>query len=229
MALLTSKETASDNEMAKDFYFPTSKRALIIFTKNPELGKVKTRLAKTVGDQNALEIYKFLLKHTMEITKNLKVDKYVFYSENIYKDDIWNSEIFRKKLQSGSDLGERMSNAFSEIFSMGYEIAVIIGSDMMDLQSQDLKTAFDTLQNHRYVIGPAKDGGYYLMGMKEPNPNIFRDKKWSSDTVLSDTLNDLTQEDYILLEEKNDIDHYEDLENEEAFQTFLPSHLNNIQ
>lgn len=227
MALLTTKETARDNEMAKDFYFPTSKRALIIFTKNPELGKVKTRLAKTVGDQNALEIYKLLLKHTMEITKSLKVDKYVFYSENIYKDDIWKPEIFRKKLQSGNDLGERMNNAFSEIFSMGYEMASIIGSDMFDLQPQDLETAFDILENHRYVIGPAKDGGYYLLGMKEPNPKIFQDKKWSSETVLSDTLNDLTLEDYILLKERNDIDHYEDLENEDAFRKFISSHLNN--
>ena len=229
MAFLTSRKSASDNEMAKDFYFPTSKRALIIFTKNPELGKVKTRLAKTVGDQNALEIYKLLLQHTMEITKNLKVDKYVFYSENIHKKDIWNPDIFRKKLQSGNDLGERMSNAFSEVFSMGYEMAIIIGSDMFDMKTQDLEIAFETLQNHSFVIGPAVDGGYYLLGMKEPNPNIFRDKKWSSDTVLKETLDDLIQQDYILLKERNDIDHYEDLKNEAAFQKFIPSHLKNNQ
>lgn len=229
MAFLTSRKSASDNEMAKDFYFPTSKRALIIFTKNPELGKVKTRLAKTVGDQNALEIYKLLLQHTMEITKNLKVDKYVFYSKNIHKEDIWNPDIFRKKLQSGNDLGERMSNAFSEVFSMGYEMAIIIGSDMFDMKTQDLEIAFENLQNHSFVIGPAVDGGYYLLGMKEPNPNIFRDKKWSSDTVLKETLDDLIQQDYILLKERNDIDHYEDLKNEAAFQKFIPSHLKNNQ
>ena len=112
MALLNSKETSSDNEMAADFYFPSSKKALIIFTRNPELGKVKTRLAKSVGDESALEIYKFLLKHTVAITKNLNVDKYVFYSENIHRDDIWDPEIFRKKLQTGTDLGEKMQNAF---------------------------------------------------------------------------------------------------------------------
>ena len=226
MAVLTSKETSSDNEMARDFYFPTSKRALIIFTKNPELGKVKTRLAKSVGDETALEIYKFLVYHTMEITKNLKVDKYVYYSENIHKDDLWNPEIFRKKLQSGGDLGERMNNAFSEIFAMGYEMTIIIGSDMFDMQTEDLGTAFDTLESRRFVIGPATDGGYYLLGMKEPNPRLFQNKKWSTETVLEETLNDLRDEDYLLLKERNDIDHYEDIKDEEAFQKFLPSHLN---
>src|SRR5690554_224775 len=89
MALLTSKDTTSDKEMAFDFHFPTSKKALIIFTRNPELGKVKTRLAKSVGDESALNIYKFLVQHTVEVTKNLNVDKYVFYSEEIHKNDAW--------------------------------------------------------------------------------------------------------------------------------------------
>ena len=225
MALLSSKSIASDNEMARDFYFPTSKKALIIFTKNPEIGKVKTRLAKSVGDESALDIYKFLVHHTKEITKDLKVDKYVYYSENIHKDDIWNPDIFRKKLQSGKDLGERMNNAFSEIFAMGYKMAIIIGSDMFDMETEDLGTAFDTLESHRFVIGPAADGGYYLLGMKEPYPKLFQNKEWSTDTVLNQTLKDLKDVDYILLKERNDIDHYEDIRNEEAFQKFLPSHL----
>lgn len=227
MAILTRKDTKSENEMARDFYFPTSKRALIIFTKNPELGQVKTRLAKTVGDESALDIYKFLVNHTMEITKELKVDKYVYYSEDIYKDDIWNAELFRKKLQTGTDLGERMNNAFSEIFAMGYKMAIIIGSDMFDMKTEDLGMAFDTLESRGFVIGPATDGGYYLLGMKEPNPKLFQNKTWSTENVLSETLKDLKDDDYILLEERNDIDHYEDLENEEVFQKFLPSHLTN--
>ena len=106
MALLTSNNTSGDNEMAYDFHFPTSKKALIIFTRNPELGKVKTRLAKSIGDESALNIYKFLLKHTVKITEDLNVDKYIFYSETIHRDDIWDVNIFRKKLQSGNDLGK---------------------------------------------------------------------------------------------------------------------------
>ena len=121
---------------------------------------------------------------------------------------------------------EKMDNAFSEIFAMGYEMAIIIGSDMYDMEAKDLGTAFDTLQNHEYVIGPASDGGYYLLGMKEPTSKLFQNKKWSTDTVLKETLKDLKDRDYVLLKERNDIDHFEDLENEEAFQKFLPSHLN---
>lgn len=227
MALLTSKKTDGDNEMAFDFHYPTSKKALIIFTRNPELGKVKTRLAKSVGDESALEIYKFLLRHTVEITEKFNVDKFVFYSENIYRNDIWDPEIFRKKLQSGNDLGEKMENAFSEIFGMGYEQAVIIGSDMFDLSQKDLATAFEALQTSPIVIGPATDGGYYLLGMKELNTKIFKNKNWGTSTVLQATLDDLKSEKYVLLEERNDVDYYEDIKNIEAFQHFLPPYLDN--
>lgn len=225
MGLLSSKDTSGDNETAFDFHFPTSKKALIIFTRNPELGKVKTRLAKSVGDESALKIYKFLLKHTVEITEKLNVDKYVFYSENIHRDDIWNPDIFRKKLQTGNDLGERMNNAFSEIFGMGYEKAIIIGSDMFDLNQKDLETAFVGLETTPFVIGSATDGGYYLLGMKKLNSEIFQNKDWGTSTVLEATLKDLKEEKYVLLEERNDIDYYEDVKDLDVFQQFLPPYL----
>ena len=211
--------------MAFDFHFPSSKKALIIFTKNPELGKVKTRLAKSVGDESALKIYKFLLNHTMEITRDLNVDKYVFYSENIKRNDTWDSEIFRKKLQSGNDLGERMKEAFAEILGIGYEMAIIIGCDMFEWEKKDLEVAFDTLQRNDFVIGPAMDGGYYLLGMKEPKELLFQKKGWGTSTVLEQTLTDLQGENYLLLPERNDIDLYEDIANQEVFQQFLPEHL----
>lgn len=227
MALLTSNNTSGDNEMAYDFHFPTSKKALIIFTRNPELGKVKTRLAKSIGDESALNIYKFLLKHTVKITEDLNVDKYIFYSETIHRDDIWDVNIFRKKLQSGNDLGEKMNNAFSEIFGMGYEKAIIIGSDMFDLEKKDLETAFDALQTNHFTIGPATDGGYYLLGMKELNPEIFQNKDWGTSTVLKETLNDLKDKKFVLLEKRNDVDYYEDIKDVDAFQEFLPPYLDN--
>ena len=222
MALLTPKDTNSDKEMAFDFHFPTSKKALIIFTRNPELGKVKTRLAKTVGDESALNIYKFLLQHTTEVTKDLYVDKYVFYSEEIHKNDLWDPDIFRKRLQSGNDLGERMHNAFVEVFNMGYEMVIIIGCDMFELDKKDLETAFNALQSNNFVIGPAQDGGYYLLGMKDPKEKIFLKKEWGTSSVLEQTLKDLEDENYLLLEERNDIDYYEDIAGQEIFQQFLP-------
>lgn len=228
MALLTSKDTNSDKEMAFDFHFPTSKKALIIFTRNPELGKVKTRLAKITGDESALNIYKFLVQHTVEITRNLNVDKYVFYSEEIHKNDVWDSDIFRKRLQSGNDLGERMHNAFVEVFNMGYQFAIIIGCDMFDWERKDLETAFDALQTNDFVIGPAMDGGYYLLGMKERHEIIFQNKNWSTISVLEQTLNDLQDENYLLLKERNDIDYYEDIKDQEIFQQFLPENLKQV-
>ncbi len=203
----------------------TSKKALIIFTRNPELGKVKTRLAKTVGDESALKIYKFLLNHTVEITKKINVDKFVFYSETINQNDIWDTDIFKKKLQTGKDLGDRMNNAFLELFKIGYEKVIIIGSDMFDLDKKDLDSAFAALYTKQFVIGPATDGGYYLLGMNELNPAIFQDKNWGTSSVLEKTLENLKDEKYLLLEERNDVDYYEDIKNVEAFQQFLPSYL----
>lgn len=227
MPLLTSNNTDGDNEMAFDFHFPTSKKALIIFTRNPELGKVKTRLAKTVGDESALKIYQFLLKHTAAITQNLHVDKYVFYSETIHRDDLWNPDIFRKKLQRGDDLGQRMENAFVELFAMGYEKVVIVGSDIYELSQQDIEQAFNTLETTQIVLGPATDGGYYLLGMKDLHPKIFRKKNWGTDSVLRDTLRDVKTVKYVLLAEKNDVDYFEDIKDETVFQQFLPPYLDN--
>jgi rSAM/selenodomain-associated transferase 1 len=227
MALLTTNNTDGDNEMAFDFHFPTSKKAIIIFTRNPELGKVKTRLAKSIGDESALNIYKFLLKHTVKITEKLNVDKYIFYSETIQRDDIWNPDIFRKKLQKGEDLGEKMKNAFEEILGMGYEKVLIVGSDIYELQQKNIENAFDALETNQFVIGPAKDGGYYLLGMKQLKAEFFENKIWGTNSVLEATLKDLNHEKYILLPEMSDVDYYEDIKNVAIFQQFLPPQFDN--
>jgi len=221
MALLSKKENNDGEDSITDFHFPTSKKAIIIFTRNPELGKCKTRLAATVGDEKALEIYKFLIAHTVEITTYLKADKFVYYSEKVHHNDFWDSETFRKKVQEGDDLGVRMHNAFSEVFSLGYEKAIIIGSDMYDMVTQDIENAFEGLSDKDFVIGPAEDGGYYLLGMKEVKSAVFKNKIWGTDTVLKDTLADLKDEKVLSLTEKNDVDYYEDIKDVEAFQPFL--------
>ncbi|WP_166967185.1 TIGR04282 family arsenosugar biosynthesis glycosyltransferase [Yeosuana marina] len=220
MGLLSTKDSDSDNDLATNFYFPTSKNALIIFTRNPELGKCKTRLAKTIGNEAALEIYKFLLEHTAEISKTVKADRYVFYSENIKKEDVWNSEVFRKKLQYGYDLGARMENAFSELFQLGYEKIIIIGSDLLDLTTEHIHDAFQLLNTNDFVVGPAKDGGYYLLGMKSVHSEIFKNKDWGSSTVLENTLNDIQNSSFRLLEELNDIDSFEDIKPYKEFNKF---------
>lgn len=194
---------------------------LLILTRNPELGKCKTRLATTVGDRAALEIYQFLLQHTVSFTKHLKVEKWVYYSEEIWEDDIWDNERYQKKLQIGKDLGERMQNAFKNGFHAGFEKIIVIGSDMYNLAQDDLEEAFSTLETHDYVVGPAEDGGYYLLGMKSLNQSLFQDKEWGTDTVLADTLQDLKAENVALLDEKNDVDYYEDIKDIKVFEPFI--------
>lgn len=198
-----------------------AKNLLLILTRNPELGKCKTRLAAHVGDRAALDIYGFLLGHTRAITQGLPMEKWVLYSEEIWEKDIWDPAIYHKKLQWGDDLGQRMENAFREGFLSGFGNIVIIGSDLYDLSQEDLETAFSLLEQHDHVVGPAEDGGYYLLGMKALKTELFQGKVWSSETVLADTLADLEGKKVALLPKRNDVDHFEDIKDIGAFAPFL--------
>jgi len=188
-----------------------NKNLLLIFTRNPELGKAKTRLAKTVGDETALEIYKFLLQKTRDVSLKVTSDKAVYYSVKIRTNDIWDNEIYQKHQQNGEDLGIRMKNAFKDGFASGYKKVMIIGSDLYNLSSENIENAFNNLNDNDFVIGPALDGGYYLLGMNSLQENIFENKDWGTETVRKDTLEDLKDKKVKLLELKNDIDIYEDI------------------
>ena len=199
-----------------------SKNLLLIFTRNPELGKAKTRLAKTVGDETALEIYKFLLERTRDISSKVNADKAVCYSVKIRENDIWNPEVYQKHQQFGDDLGIRMLNAFKNGFEAGYEKVMIIGSDLYDLSEKNIEKAFVALNTNDVVIGPAEDGGYYLLGMNALQENVFKNKEWGTASVRKDTLKDLIDKKVKLLEFKNDIDVYEDIINiPEIMETFI--------
>ena len=183
---------------------------LIVFAKNPELGKVKTRLAVDIGDEEALAIYQRLLKTTIEAAKGCRADVSFYFSHSI-DDNIWPED--QSKIQSGDDLGEKMKNAFQDGFYEGYERIVIIGSDLPDMNSVLIDKSFQSLSFMDTVIGPALDGGYYLLGMKKMISELFQNIHWSTDAVLETTLERLTKkkESYFLLETKNDIDTKEDL------------------
>jgi len=194
---------------------------LIIFARNPVLGKCKTRLAAKIGEHAALEVYKFLLKHTFTITKDLLVTKEIHYSETIVENDLWGHESFIKKQQFGDDLGHRMENAFRDGFANGFQNIIIIGCDMYDINQKDLENAFAALEAHDAVIGPAVDGGYYLLGMKSLLPSIFKEKLWGTNTVLEATLNDLKPHNTKLLDVRNDVDYYEDIKDIDVFQKMI--------
>ncbi|SDX16738.1 TIGR04282 family arsenosugar biosynthesis glycosyltransferase [Flavobacterium degerlachei] len=187
--------------------------ALLIFIRNPELGKVKTRLAKTIGDADALQVYKDLLQHTMEQSQNVDCDKFVFYDSAVVEADIWNKDIYQKRIQSKGDLGNKMQAAFELLFEKGYKNCIIVGSDLFDLKTEIIETAFTELEKNDVVLGPAEDGGYYLLGLKEMHKLLFRNKDWGTSTVLADTLKDLNSHKVHLLATLNDIDTYEDLMN----------------
>ena len=198
-----------------------SKNLLLIFTRNPELGKVKTRLAKSIGKEKALQVYIELLQQTKRFTENLPCDKIVYYSENISFKDIWELHTYRKELQSGNDLGSRMANAFEKGFSEAYNKIIIIGSDLYDLTSDIILEAFESLDSNNVVLGPAADGGYYLLGMKELIPSIFQNKEWGTSSVFSSTLKDIADKKVFLTKELNDIDVVDDLENHPILKSFL--------
>lgn len=167
-------------------------RAIIIFVTNPVLGKVKSRLAETLGDERALEIYLDLLKHTSTESSRVRADRFVFYSNELPDaDELFPESDFIYELQEGNSLGERLLHAFDTIFDMGYSEVVYISNDCPDLSFDVMERAFQSLKEYEAVVGPTRDGAYYLLGLKELLPQLFEHKIWNSDTVFDSTLNDL--------------------------------------
>ena len=187
--------------------------AVIIFVKNPELGKVKTRLSATIGNEKALEIYKELLAHTLMSVKEIMADVFIYFSDSIDENIFEFENNFFKKMQKGDNLGERMSNAFKEVFDLWYDNVIIIGTDCPGLDLNLLENAFLQLDNVDVVIGPAEDGGYYLLGMKKHYAKLFENINWSSSSVLQATLDNCNKNKltHTLLSILSDVDEEKDL------------------
>ena len=189
---------------------------LIVFVKNAVEGQVKTRLAASIGKQEALQAYQLLLKYTREQIISLPYRKEIWYSEYIDEKDIWHPEKeFDKRVQEGNDLGDKMRRAFGHsLKSDGAEKVVLIGSDCADLTPAIIDEAFEMLEKYDVVIGPAADGGYYLIGMNKFIPEIFEGINWSTSSVFDQTLAKLEEcgNDYFILEQLHDVDEPEDWE-----------------
>lgn len=180
--------------------------SLIVFIKNPILGKVKTRIAATTGEIKALEIYKQLLEYTQKTSLAFSGDRLLFYDGSVQNDNFSETD-FLKMSQKGKDLGQKMYNALS--YALGYcEKVVLIGSDCPTLTNKIIDESFEILNTNDVVIGPSKDGGYYLIGMKNAIWDIFNDIDWSTNKVLNQTISKLKKANktYKLLEELSDID-----------------------
>jgi rSAM/selenodomain-associated transferase 1 len=204
-----------------------SKKLVLVFIKNAVPGKVKTRLAKDLGNDLACDIYKKLLSITDQAISNVACDSIVYYGETI-ENEGWDTSA--KKVQSSGNLGDRMLHAFTESFAVGYEQVIIVGSDLPDLSSEIISDAFAKLNDSDLVIGPAEDGGYYLLGQKAVNTSIYEDMPWSQENLLEITLGKLKQENksVALLQPLNDVDNIEDLKKSSLYnevKSLLPAHL----
>ncbi len=163
-----------------------TKKALIIFAKNPISGNVKTRLAISIGEKKALEIYNQLLEIVFQYTVDLSCDKIVYWDGGLPIHHPFDKKIYFHKEQVSGDLGIKMKSAFKEEFKL-YNKICIIGSDSVELTKEIIQTAFDSLTKTDIVIGPAFDGGYYLLGMNELHESLFEEIQWSTDKVLNQT------------------------------------------
>ena len=195
---------------------------ILLFAKTAIKGKVKTRLSNSIGTEMALWVYQRLLAKTMFALNNIPYDIAVFYDPDVPATlfDLKNAKYHFS--QQGYDLGERMNNAFQWGFEMGYKKICIIGTDLWEINSELIKKAFDELYNNDFVLGPASDGGYYLLGMTRPFPKLFHNMPWSSNTLLNQSKAMLSDEKVSLLVEKNDIDTLDDLQaNPSLYKEYL--------
>ena len=191
--------------------------AIIVFSKTPRPGMVKTRMIPDIGIDRSYQLYCDMFQQTLHTVTMLdsNIDIYIYCTPSKQHELF---DLFQKKqnvytkLQQGNDLGERMHNAFESTLNI-YEKVVLVGCDCDELNQQILKQSIEALNDNDIVIGPATDGGYYLIGLKQANTSLFKNICWGSDAVLYETRQRVKQLDYKCFElpELTDIDTYSDL------------------
>ncbi|HEX6371662.1 MAG TPA: TIGR04282 family arsenosugar biosynthesis glycosyltransferase [Longimicrobium sp.] len=169
------------------------RRAVLVFVRAPQPGRVKTRLAAAIGDGAALRIYRRLAEHTLAEARALAADGValrVHYAPADAGDAVraWLGGGPLYLPQADGDLGARMKDAFARAFAGGADRVVIVGSDLPEVSASRLRRAFELLDAHPAVIGPARDGGYYLLGLRRMAGGIFDGMEWSTPEVLERTL-----------------------------------------
>jgi rSAM/selenodomain-associated transferase 1 len=196
---------------------PPRPDAILVFVRAPEAGRVKTRLAAEIGDEAALRIYRRLAEHAVAEARALGAEAAV----RIHYTPAEGGEMVRGWLggdaaylpQGDGDLGARMRTAFEAAFAAGHPRVLIVGSDLPELSAEVLRRALRLLDAHPAVVGPAADGGYYLLGLREMVPGVFDGIAWSTGEVLAATLTRLRAAgcEPALLETLRDVDVAADL------------------
>ncbi len=188
--------------------------ALIVFYRYPELGKVKTRLAKELGDEFAFEFYSKCSSYVLEkLTSLNNIEVYIFFSDNKDISKFDNQFKFILSSQVGNSLGQKMNQAIKDVLCLGHKKVIICATDTPDLGKSNISDAFMSLEKSDFVFGPAVDGGYYLIGMKEEASFLFENMTWSHSDVLKESLSRIKRKNQSssLLERLIDIDTKEDL------------------
>ena len=193
--------------------------ALIVFLKYPEEKKVKTRLGKDIGDRRAAELYREtagFIADSFSGSENWTT--FFFYTPEERKKEILRWLGRRDALffaQEGESLGQRMSRAFGKCFSLGFRNVVIIGTDCVMITEEDVETAFSLLSGGDFeaVLGPATDGGYYLLGLCRETAAVFRDMRWSTSRVFEETVKRMEENGlrHAVMRELADIDEEKDI------------------
>lgn len=191
----------------------SSERLVITLVRNVQIGKVKKRLAKTVGDEKALQVYIHLLDHTAEIMQQAQAHKAVYYSDFIEEADEFMVPFFHKYLQQGNNRAERVGHAFLKGFSRNFQKIIFIHTDYYTLEAENLHQAFDALEKYDVVLGPSLQGNCYLVGMKQYHKNLFQHKEWNGNNLLVDLMLDLKKENlsYSLLPALQGVEEEKDL------------------
>lgn len=169
-----------------------SSACILLFVKAPQPGQVKTRLAKTIGTHYATEIYQCFVQDILRQLQDLAAETLVFYAPVAAQDSLhqWLGDSTPYYSQQGDDLGQRMTHAFVQAFELGFQQALIIGSDSPDLPITFLEEALGAIHQEAVAIGPTDDGGYYTLGFSQAafQPEIFQTIPWSTATVFARTL-----------------------------------------
>ncbi len=192
---------------------------VILFAKFPEIGAVKTRIGVIMGDVFACRLYVNLLKDSLDRLREVKIPSLVSIAPAWRTDDFkrWAGDdpCFGYAGQQGEDLGERMANAFCASFASGFVKCVLIGSDLPDLPASIFAESLTLLDTNGAVVGPAADGGYYLIGFHKRHflPAAFQGIRWSASSVLENTIAILQRFEVrvAMLKQLQDIDTIEDL------------------
>ncbi|MFH1102879.1 MAG: TIGR04282 family arsenosugar biosynthesis glycosyltransferase [Pseudomonadota bacterium] len=200
---------------------------VIMFVRAPEKGKVKTRLAKRLGETGSLEFYRAIVEHLISILESSGYPIRIHHHPPEHHDRVsrWLGPRFAYLSQEGANLGERMANAFRRSFTDGFGKALLIGSDIPELSERILHESVLALDRHDTVIGPSADGGYYLIGFRSGSflAEAFKDMAWEKDSVFCKTMAVFNEKRYSvhILPKLHDIDVIEDLM---SFVERSPSH-----